>query len=876
MHLPPEAAAGKVKRGGTAVWVDRRRKGVAGAAAIDAADAVADTQSGITSNSNSKSNHNGSCDTCNNNGKNDTNKPITGERAEHNIDDGDKDGGGDGDNLQTPGMPTGASVHHDVSRTSRNNSPAPLQSSRGSSSPALPVTSTPAPAPAGGSSTTAAEFATAALVRATACQRRGRAQKKRARKVKDKMRQLCLEVSTTTPTGTGAAEVAPWPRLERAAKALGELALAKAQLAISKAALPAAVPNSAGPAEIRGGVRGLATASADDTSHFPTDARPSGVEPRPPLPTSSVTDHPGIAAASDDGTAATAKGVGREAAFAVGKAKKSRAAVLIAEDTQEGSSSGDGERSYSSSGADQLSSSAGQSPTHRKTRRGKRAGGAINRRRRAKEISGSKRSATAAAARAREGRITSHTDTASASEGGVVDIQDVVAKGDAGAVGGGRKGRGARGNVDTKVTPIAATPVADAVSDAPPPPQADGKRKSHRETPKIKNGQEVEPQGPQLEQHRTAASVGLSSVDIGRGEREDRGVSLERGAEGCGAVIDRRSKNGHVFDGADRRRGGSAAAAGAAAAGVAACGASGRSGSSLSSSSSSSLPSLSPLAQDVAALEGAAWRSLRDLQAMCPSSPCYSASASAPAAVVPGCSQQSSPPRSPSACSNGSGTAGATEKTNSTANASHRLRRQLRARGVLDSLVAICAPFPWTPVDPPLGATSAVKEGGVLRGCADSGSGDSSGVAVATTSSANPAGAAALAGDTMRKADSTGVGTLSADSASDQSGGCNPGVQRAGSLNCEHDRQQHHHYQGVSQAAMATVPLACNRRGEEENWRNVRAKKNGVGSSGDCRGGGREAMTESALAVLLAVLVEEPSNRAYVLKMDGGAPLVSR
>lgn len=749
--------------------------------------------------------------------------------------------------------------------------------------PVAPTTARVAPAPAGGSATTAAEFATSALVRATtACQRRGRAQKKRARKVKDKMRQLCLEVSTTTPSGTGAAEVAPWPRLERAARTLGELALAKAQLAMSKAALPSAAPKSAGPSEIRESVRSLATASAADASHCSTDGRlPPGVEPRPPLSSSNVTGQPGTAA-NDDGIAATAKGCRREASFATGNAKKSRTGALIAEDaTKEGSSSGDGEGGYSSSGADQLSSPAGQFPTHRKTRRGKRAGGAINRRRRAKEMSGSKRSAaaaTAAAARAREGTVCSDTVTAAASDGAVVDIRDVpvLAEGDDGAVGEGRERHGEGDNLDSKAMSIAANvntqsmsiataAVADTATDAPPPPpQAQGEHNSHRETPKIKNGEEVEPQQHQQEQRRTAAAVGSYSVDIGRDEQEDGGVSAEGEAEGCGAVTDRGSQNCDVFDGDDRRRGGSATAA---AAGVTAGDASGRSGPSLSSSPSSLLPSTSLLAQDVAALEGAAWRSLQDLHAMCPSPACYPASASASAMVaVPGCSQQPSPARSPSSGSNGSGAAGATEKAVSTADAPHhRLRRQVRARGVLDSLVAICAPFPWTPVDPPLGTISAAKEGRSLRGCAVASSG---GAAVAATSSTNPAGAAAaLPGD-------AGVDT---GSASDQSGGCYPETQRAGSHNCEHERHQHQHHQGVSQAAMATLPRAWKGgRAAEENGRSVRAKKNDAGSGGDCGSGGREAMTESALAVLLAMLAEEPSNRAYVLKMDGGAPLVSR
>lgn len=862
MHLPSEAAAGKETRGGTTVWVDSRRKGAEGAAA-NLAPAAAHKQRG----SSNKSNCNGSCDV-----GNDGNYGSNSSMGDRGVNNNGDDDGGDDDGFQMLGTPIAIHVRQHVSRTNKNNSPAPPQPSRVSFSHAAPAALAPAPTPAPepeptGDVATTPELATAALLGATACQRRGRAQKKRARKVKDKMRQLCLEVSTTTPVDTQAAGVAPWPRLERAARELGELAMAKAQLAESKATLPAGATLSSGAAESGGGARNLATACA--ASPCDTAAESSSMEPPPPLSASSITCHPRVAAASEDGTASTAKDVGREAAFAAGNPKKCRATALIAEGAQEGRSSGDGEGSYSSSGINQPSASAEQFASHRKTRRGKRAGGAINRRRRAKEMSVSKFSATAAVTRATEGRVFSHTVAAAASER-VVGTRNVGAKDDGSGVGEGREGYEGEEYVDIEAISIAAATVATAVVDTvadTAPPQAEGENNAQRETPKIKNGQEVEPQEHKKEQRETTAVVGLSSGDTGRGGREEGGVITDCEAEGCIPVTGCGYKNGNVFDGDGRRRG-TAGVAAVVARGVAPAGASGRSELWLSPSS---LPSPSLLAQDVAALERAALRSLLDLRTMCPVSACYSESASASTPVVPGCSQPS-PPRFVSSCSNRSGATGATENKNSTANTPTRLRHQVRARGVLGSLVAICAPFPWTPVDPPLGKIPAVKEGQARRRC-DVAGGVDRGAAIAATSSTNPAGAAAIPRDTMRIADSTVVGIVSG-SASGKPGPCQPGVERAGPKNCEHDHHQHSHC-GLSPAEMARLPRVCNGRVAEVNRRNGRAKQEGAGTSEDCDGGGREAMTESALAVLLAVL-EEPSNREEVLKMDGGAPLVSR
>ncbi|CAM9983980.1 unnamed protein product, partial [Ectocarpus fasciculatus] len=93
--------------------------------------------------------------------------------------------------------------------------------------------------------------------------------------------------------------------------------------------------------------------------------------------------------------------------------------------------------------------------------------------------------------------------------------------------------------------------------------------------------------------------------------------------------------------------------------------------------------------QGIAAIEAAAWRSLRDLHAMCPAAP-----APFPSKAVSFTDVLSAPPSAKGGGS--SAIAGAT--TTASENTAQRLRSQAKARGVLDSLVAICAPFPWTPV----------------------------------------------------------------------------------------------------------------------------------------------------------------------------------
>ncbi|CAN0181238.1 unnamed protein product, partial [Ectocarpus sp. 4 AP-2014] len=223
----------------------------------------------------------------------------------------------------------------------------------------------------------------ALLLATTACPRRGRAQKKRARKVKDNLRQLCVEASTTGSTATA---LAPWPRLEKAARELAELALAKTQVVKSQAAAQAVTPPADAPASR------LAPAAA-----VPLAA--SAEQPSLSMPTSPVGLLSGVN--SGDVRTAVVAAAGTTTNENVGYPGKGRAAALIAEvNAEDGTRSGDGDGgggSCSRSGADQLSARGEGGRLllggHRKTRRGKRAGGAINRRRGAKA-----RSAAAAAA----------------------------------------------------------------------------------------------------------------------------------------------------------------------------------------------------------------------------------------------------------------------------------------------------------------------------------------------------------------------------------------------------------------------------------------------------------------------------------------------
>lgn len=238
--------------------------------------------------------------------------------------------------------------------------------------------------------------------------------------------------------------------------------------------------------------------------------------------------------------------------------------------------------------------------------------------------------------------------------------------------------------------------------------------------------------------------------------------------------------------------------------------------------------------QGMAAIEAAAWKSLRDLQAMCPAAPVSFSSQ-----AVSFTDFLSAPPSANGGCS--SAIAGPTTTANEII--TQRLRSQVKSHGVLDSLIAICAPFPWTPVAPQLNAAVVAER--------------------------DPATAATAANPGVANACSTGRLPSSSCSSSPSAAGADAGAiaspAPAGSTPTAHGGNDGSG--GREQGDKAKNETTT--RGEGAG------ASNAAGGVGEGNGGGREAMTESALEVLLASLADEPANRDHVLRIDGGAPLVS-
>ncbi|CAB1096330.1 unnamed protein product [Ectocarpus sp. CCAP 1310/34] len=759
----PATVTGKSKGGGTAVWIDSRHKG-----AMDAA-APATTASADKNNSRNTRND-GSGNARNVNDENDTNDEVD--------------------------FPEGK-PRPESSRTPRN------VSVRG---PAAAMYEDPPPTQAPSA---------ALLLATTACPRRGRAQKKRARKVKDNLRQLCVEASTTGPTATA---VAPWPRLEKAAGELAELALAKTQVVKSHAVAQAATPPADAPASRLAPAAAVLLAASTE-------------QPSLSMPTSPV----GLLSGVNSGdviTAVVAAG-GTTMDENVGCPCKGRAAALIAEvNAEDGARSGDGGGggSGSSSGADQLSARGEGGRLlrgrHRKTRRGKRAGGVINRRRGAKA-----RSAAAAAAIAALGtqEMDSQSPVCSAvASGGVEDggagcevkpgngAGEEDTKGEVVAEGGydiaeEREGGGGRGGDAESLAEAGAASLCTADTSTPPSPHASAECRPMRDTPtkKRKNRRAHTPQ-----QHHTPATEEQGSIVTGK---EEKGAAADSGTAGCAGGVTPWSEDDAMGIGSRGSPPGGAPV---------------------------TRHQLRSSSQGMAAIEAAAWRSLRDLQAMCPA-----ASAPFPSRAVSFTDVFSAPPSA-----NGGGysaVAGATTTANE--NMAQRLRSQAKSRGVLDSLVAICAPFPWTPVVPQLNAAAASEQ--------------------------EPDAAATAANPGVANACSTGLppSSCSSSPSTPSTAGASTGAGRAPAAS-------------TLTASMAfpspagstpTAPGGNGGSGGQDQGNRVKEETAASGegaaasaAAGEGNGGGREAMTESALEVLLASLADEPGNRDHVLRIDGGAPLV--
>lgn len=202
------------------------------------------------------------------------------------------------------------------------------------------------------------------------------------------------------------------------------------------------------------------------------------------------------------------------------------------------------------------------------------------------------------------------------------------------------------------------------------------------------------------------------------------------------------------------------------------------------------------LRADVPRLESAAMRSIRELRSMFASSP-----GSDPAATTSG---------------------------------SAPLQSQVRTRGILESLVALCAPFPWWPV--PLSASAHQPLPPLLPGVRVNSSPASgfvdSAVDVGVKQSAAPAAIDVVATSTSRSSDKGDPG--------------NSGVRRE-----DHTPEA------------PPGPTSGSDRG------GTKARGGTVGGSG------HEVLTESALGILLIAFVE-PKSRDHVLRIDGAAPLVRR
>lgn len=254
---------------------------------------------------------------------------------------------------------------------------------------------------------------------------------------------------------------------------------------------------------------------------------------------------------------------------------------------------------------------------------------------------------------------------------------------------------------------------------------------------------------------------------------------------------------------------------------------------------------------DLAVLEAAALRSIRELCGMFSSS-VSSSSSRTEKAVVGG--------RGCSSAVSGSGSAAALSAPTPCGGGSSRLQSQARkTHGLLESLVMLCAPFPWTPAslapapvrscccrpvhDPslPTLASSSVDDNGqspvpALSTAACKGNGGGSNTPVAQCRA------------TGSSDSSFTVGRPPA--AGDEKGDIGPARTRGRCGGYEaRSRSSGGEARGVSAACANVGGL-------------------GVASA-------REALTESALVVLLTAL-GEADNREHVLRIDAGAPLVRR
>ena len=264
---------------------------------------------------------------------------------------------------------------------------------------------------------------------------------------------------------------------------------------------------------------------------------------------------------------------------------------------------------------------------------------------------------------------------------------------------------------------------------------------------------------------------------------------------------------------------------------------------SMNGASSEALLRFEPSAVDLPGLECAARRSLRELRAM-------SVPASAVTLAENGKVGSASSMPALGLASRSAATGGGKSRV---------LQEQLRARGVLESLVALCAPFPWVPVSVSL----AVARGGEGR-------------PLGGLSRPRPSLAASLNGAPTLVPDpnmATSKGAGNSHSSSSLRGTMAPdyvapvGMAAMNSVKGGNPSVPQTRNDGAPRAESAPV--------SSENKKAAAKAVGGMDSSG--RGGGdscnREALTECALDALLTAL-SEPRNRDHVLRVDGAAPIV--
>lgn len=689
-----------------------------------------------------------------------------------------------------------------------------------------------------------------ALAGATSSQKRGRAQKKRARKVKDKMRQLCVDGAaapgtaataegvevladldrkrtlSSSSSGSGGPASTPWPKLERAARDLAALAWARAQPGKVEVPRTAAANASTNYVDVKSstmldarGSAGLLRRDGEGVSKATVVASLGGVgaPPRPP-------EHPGRKEDGMEGprvnlvVGGLSSSCGTSSEIAVAGKGGDRPAEVGEEvaqiqmpgpidvckrvekgNTGENQGSGAVELTARETGIEgkpqpvadiagtcgtalkpantnhtvtdnpavvEFDNDAADPPAttvasrHRKTRRGKRAGGAINRRRGAKERAAGCTRRAASEAEAME---------AAAGPGGtaVSSSQHDMTIGD--------ECEGDNADKSQLATPSIVVPVVDAVPSSPD---------LTREVGASKTGVQGGPtEGVDPDRNGGGVAGGGKGGAKGRSHGGGAGGGVGSMIEGTAVDVATPPCNGRLS------------------------------------------------VVDMPPLELAAARSARGLLAMfSPSAVAVASSGKQAAKLV----RESSLPILGTASPSSGGTT--------------RLQLLVRQMGVLESLVGLCAPLPWTPV--PLTSASSSSLPTPHRSTILPSAAVSNDILPASGAQSQPVAEGRGEGDVYVCTALSGVGASIAT-------GATIGVSRR---------------KGGDDSPKTRPDIPAPRTPS----RSTRNETAGANRGGGVDGGrGREGLTESSMGVLLKAL-EDAGNRERVLNMDGAAPLVRK